>query len=112
MYLLIIILAALALSIADVLEHRYADSVFVDRVDQTFWNPQFSIALKKFLWFRWDAQNMSRGICVLLLILSTMCSQLYFFQIHFILWGWQLLIALCIFVIAYNVGYQKLFIKK
>lgn len=112
MFLLFIIASALLQGIADVLYFKFDQSIFASMSNTNFWNPALSVNKKKFLFFRWDAVNIFKALAVWIWIIGIVVAPFRFFQIYFIPTIWLLPMAIIVYILSYNIGYHRLFIKK
>jgi hypothetical protein len=108
MYLLLIVLAALLVAVADSLKNNFGNSIF-SKLNENFWNPAISeVAAPKLIGIRWDAYNLSSMLAILVLIITGVVAQMPLFQIRFLPVFLQIIIAVVFFIVSYNYFYRTL----
>lgn len=112
MYLLLIVLAAIAIALADSLKNNFSNSIF-SHLDQNFWNPKFSsVFFPEVFGVRFDAYNISVGLAFLVLIIASVLAQIDIFQIRFLPVFVQIVLAAVVFIASYSYFYKDVFTKK
>lgn len=115
MYLILVAIAAIFYAVNQTVEHHFTVSVFKKK-DPNFWNGQvsWSAAKKIFGSYPWDAAHLSASGMIVSFGVAIVVGQhpVWVWGIDKLAWYWQLLGIGAVWVLAFNLFFNKLLVSK